>query len=1103
MSIVNKATQVSVLICVLGLIAPATTAQSKKSRGPKGDRVPKVIKEEKREKVDTAQQGPNLSYRDFGIRQIEIKLEKKRRDLINRLDDILASNPPKRERPELLFQKAELFQEQSQFHFFEGMGLDDKIGAAEDRKNTRAVKSLKAKKAAELKKSRDWVRDAVILYKEIEDEHPKYRRMPEVLFALGRAYWDAQSYKNALQVYRKIVKSHGNSQFVPDAWLAFGEYYFEYSPENERDLNKALSAYNNVLNFEESMVYGYAIYKKGWVQFNLNQFEEAAERFKEVILYSDINSEILGERRLALAREARRDYVLAYSRFGAGQAAKASFGKLAKNDEDLYKMLKRVGDMYYGDGKDRDAIVVYQTLMDMKPNDIRNPVYQGKIVKAAHRIGTKEQVVKQSEKLVALLTKAQGQMKRIPKTSTSYDESKMNYDEAERVTDNVLRSFSTTWHNEAKKTRYKETYAAAKDMYELYLKTFAKRKEAYDIRFYYAELLYRLEDFEHAGEEYTKVFNASKKGKWRETSAEEAVRAYDELIKDYDAAHRKEEEAKLKKDPKLKLKERPIPPVKNKYLEACETYVRNYPKGAIAPEAKYSIARVHYGYGYYDKAVPGFLKVIKEHPKHKRAEQAADLVLDTYNLKKDWANVDKYARQFVRNKYLMQNADFKSHVQEILEQGSFKRIQLLEKKQEYAAAAKAYVAFTKEFRKSDLGDKALANGAAMYARAGEMDKSIQTRKELIARYPKSELVKDQVYAVAAGYENKTDFKNASTWLTKFAEKYAKDERSRDALLNASVYQEGIGDVSGAIETRKLFLKRYPKDEAAIDVAYTIPHAYERSKQWVSAVKAYNSFASKYKNVPAGQSRAVAAQYKAVILSQQHYKGAAKAAESQLVLQANRYGASKGEQDPAADGVAYVAFQRAEKKFEAYQKQKIASPNNTKLFQKSLKDKKDKNRAAVIKGYVDVVKMGSPEWAVASLYRVAQVTKNLMQSINAVPAPRGFNAEQRDIFKQQLEELTLPLEDDVVGAMDRCVAESGRLGVYNDWTEKCVAYLQKNRPEQYPNVDSEKIVDVNIPQKSTYQSSFLGAVLSEPEFSKAVEFVEGTAPNKDHAPKGGE
>ena len=61
------------------------------------------------------------------------------------------------------------------------------------------------------------------------------------------------------------------------------------------------------------------------------------------------------------------------------------------------------------------------------------------------------------------------------------------------------------YHNEWKKTRDEPVAGFAAAVYRDYLEVFPNEPTAYEMRFFHAELLYALADFEGAGEEYERV----------------------------------------------------------------------------------------------------------------------------------------------------------------------------------------------------------------------------------------------------------------------------------------------------------------------------------------------------------------------------------------------------------------------------------------------------------------------------------------------------------------------------------------------------------------------------------------------------------------------
>jgi TolA-binding protein len=1070
----------------------AAEAEAERARKERESRVPQVVEEVARQKVEVSTE-PTLDYEVFR-RQQETKVAAKRKELIATLDEILKGDVADADKPDLLFQKAELFLEEAQFWFFEANRMDDAIAAALSKGDDAAMTAASEKKDALLAKQKKWGEDAIRLFEEIEKKYKKFERLSDVLYMMGQAYWDRGEHKKALVSYRKIVKEHPKSQYISDAYLAFGEYYFQVAPDEEKDLQRALDSYIKAAENQDSPVFGYATYKQGWCYYNLPrpgggepQYDKAAAKFKEVVLYSQVNSAILGERRIGLAKEARKDYVLAYAQFGSADNAPTEFGQIAEGAEHR-AMLERLADIYYGDGKDREAIKTYQTLMRNTPESTKNPLFQGKIVKLASRIGEKKQVVGQARKLV-------DEFKRVRAVSASIkdgDPKKVDVVDdlraADDLSDNTLRFLATTWHNEGKKTLDNSTFEYAYELYGDYLDLFPERKEAYEIRFFYAELLFKLEKFEVAGEQYVRVYQQDPKGKWAEASAEEAVRSYDEVVKDFDREQKKKGLPPL--TPAEAQKERPIPERKKKYIAACNNYVNNYPKGKLTIEAAYKVARVLYDYNYFQESTKRFLQFTEEHSDHPRAEQAANLVLDTYNIQEDWAGLNAAARQFSKNAGLMKSKDFKDTLLKVLEESTFKLISDFEKKRQWEEAAKRYLSFSEEFPKSALADKGLANAAAMFTRAGQLDRAIKVRQKLVNDYKDSPLVPDQIFAVAASYEQIVAYKDAAAWLERFVEAYPKDSRAKDALYNASIYRHGTNDTKKAVEDRELYLKTF-KDAADVkDVHYSIATAWEESGKLKEAIKAYGDFAEQWRKKD--PVKALNAQYKAYRLLEKSKASKPELDKGyrELVDQVKSFEKSGQPIDDVGDPLALVAFRKADEVLERYKELKIARPDKPKDFIKS-RDAKIAARDAVTQAYTGVVKLKSPEWAVASLFRIGEAGANLVKVIKEVPPPKGLTEEQGELFRGKLEEITLPIEEDAAQTMVLCLDKSAELAVFNEWTRRCLAYLEENRPNQYPKNSSDQRTPIVVNRERAEQGK--GLVLDLPAVGEKPKVTPGTEP----------
>ncbi len=131
--------------------------------------------------------------------------------------------------------------------------------------------------------------------------------------------------------------------------MAFGEYYFDRANKADRagNLKKALEAYQKAATYQESSVYGYALYKQGWVQYNLGHFSDALDLFRAVVFFGELpTSTIPADRKLALVKEAKKDYVRTWPHVGSAEAAFEDFRRVG-GDAGVRDMLKTLADLYW------------------------------------------------------------------------------------------------------------------------------------------------------------------------------------------------------------------------------------------------------------------------------------------------------------------------------------------------------------------------------------------------------------------------------------------------------------------------------------------------------------------------------------------------------------------------------------------------------------------------------------------------------------------------------------------------------------------------------------------------------------------------------------
>jgi TonB family protein len=403
---------------------------------------------------------------------------------IESLKKVISSSADPKEQPSLLFRLGELYWEESHFLSREVRRKDDELTEAINRGDVAGESRAKAGKAELLTRQKQYGKLALEQYTKIVQSYPEFERSDEVLFFLGTYLMEDGQDLEALVAFKRLVEKYPQSKYIPDAYLAFGEYYFNNSNGKRPELEKALAAYKKAAEYPESQVYAFALYKQGWCYFNLADYPNAKDKWKAVaVLYGEPAGPAAGTDKDApvnkkgnsLAREARTDYVRAYAREGDVMLAREDFSKVASNPKDRFAMMRTLADMYYGDGKDREAAIIYNSLIKEKPLSPEAPGFQGRIVDIVLRMGNKERTVTQVRQLVKIMKEVEGS------GVIKDDKDKKALAEAKAKAERTLSNLAITWLTEAKKTREETTFGYADMISSDYLTLFPESPRAAEI----------------------------------------------------------------------------------------------------------------------------------------------------------------------------------------------------------------------------------------------------------------------------------------------------------------------------------------------------------------------------------------------------------------------------------------------------------------------------------------------------------------------------------------------------------------------------------------------------------------------------------------------
>ncbi|HET9554139.1 MAG TPA: tetratricopeptide repeat protein [Anaeromyxobacteraceae bacterium] len=1047
--------------------------------------------------------GPALPFEQFRA-GIEVKLSDKRREEIASLQKLIKlSSGADKDTPSYYFRLAELLWEESQFFFFEANRKDGQL--LELPKGDRRLPRLQAEKADAEGRFRDLQKQAVALYKAIIVKYPKYERLDEVLFFLARNLLQRdRTDAEAMKAYRALIQKFPESPYVPDAWMAFGEFYFDKANKSERNpnLKRALEAYKNAAAYQESSVYGYALYKQGWVQFNLGAFADALDLFRAVVYFGELpTSTIPADRKLALVKEARKDYVRTWPHVGSAEAAFEDFRRVG-GEEGSWEMLKTLADLYWTDGRDRDAILLYHRLIKEKPLSPDAPFAQSRIVTMAGRMGKKDLAVQQAHVFVKILEDFEASPAgKDPKNAKATAE-------ARSTAENTLRTLALRYHNEWKKTDDAAVAGFATGVYTDYLEVFGQSPSAYEMRFFHAELLYALGKFADAADEYDRVValdvaalegqsaqvragEASRKaGKWFNDALEGALYAHEEACKALPPIPAQTGQKKRV----------PFAPRRELLVKAYERYVRWAPDGKLASKAAFRAAKVYYDHYTYAEAIDLFTRVALDHPEGDEAEYATNLVLDAYNELGDWRNLNGWAKRFYANAPLVQaHAKLKVDLPKVIEESSFKIIEEQEKAKDWEAAAESYLAFVRDWPATRLAASALFNASVDYARAHRVDKAMEVRDLLLQKYPGDALAPRCLYDNAEGYEAIADFDRAADayeryfreWrrgrgapaeakAAKVAAKPARpgakkaeepaaapapaaaydEKKANDAIINAAVFRAGLRDWARAEAASQAYLETWPDGADAARLSLSLADLAARQGQPAKELARLRDYQGRY--AKPGDDW-LAAQLRIAKLLEKG--GDANGARHAYDVGLDHWRKNKDQaKDRGLPVVAEAMLRELEPGFAEYKKLDLDVPQKDITWQLNRIGGKLKK---LEEQYGQVVKLGVAEPAVCALERIGRLYERFARVFLDAPVPKEIKAhpEYLEEYKAQLAEKAEPLQQKADEGLELAVTKARELGVKNDCADRATASVVAKKPELGPSPEALPALAVaDLPDK---------------------------------------
>lgn len=948
----------------------------------------------------------------------EGELEKVTDQLINQAYRLTRQFKNSKKRGELWLRLAELYVEKSRL-------IEFRIQTEHD-ENLRKfqVKQLKKRPKLDLTASQDYNRRAIELYEWFLRDFPKDQKVDQALFFLGYNYFELGNEIKGKGYYERLTKEFPESPYVDESNFALGEFNFE----NER-WNEGLTYYRKVAANKRSRLYSFALYKMAWCQYKVGSLKEGLRSLEMVIRVGRIakgqkDDSAGGVSRIRLATEAMKDLVVFYAEVGTPENARAYFDRVV-GERNSFNLTEKLA-YYYADTGQRDgAKHLFEELITLKPNSPKAYDYQYQIVSIYAASGN-NQVFK--EELYQWISNYG------PESSwaTANAGDKALTEKAALLIETTLRNYILQQHQTAQNSRAQYSQKLAKTGYELYFSTFKESPKLDEMHFFFAELLYDMNEYERASFHYSWVGEYAPKSKYYDRSLLNAVLAQEKVLPSVEAIRKQVGDATT--------------PVEfDKTLLAFEKAAIRYmdvvPNGENVPPIKYRLGSLYYYFNQFEKALRYFDEIITKYPNTPYAEFAANLTLDVYNLRKDYDGLEKAGQKILSIPELARST-VGSQVKDILQRSSFKRAQNLEGNKDFVKSAEAYEEFAKKNAGSELAHTAYYNAGVNYERAGHFLKALGMYAVVLGSDDAKVMgLKRNVSKFAAAlYEKTGQYARAAEAFENYARQNEKDKEAVNFYFNAAVIRDGLNQYQSALASYQKYLE-LSRNKDRNEVLFLMAKIWERRGNVKSAVQFYQKYYDSNPGSPAGLLEAtfVIGKYYENINS---WKTAVQWYQRTVAIQRKL---STTDNPVGASWAAEAKFRLVYRLFDDLRAIRIpanpAQQGQAVQLKLGALNRLKEELAKVIK-YDDGFQV------VASLALIGQAYQHMAASLYSAPLPKGLDAESMAKYRAGVDQIAKPFQMEAIKSYQMAIERGRQLEGYNQWMKVAYRELSILSPNEY-------------------------------------------------------
>ncbi len=813
---------------------------------------------------------------------------------------------------------------------------------------------------------------AIRLYDELLRDFPRYPKRDVAFFYLAHEQRELGLVDEMLKTLDELVRKHPKSPLRYEAEQIIGDHHFDKS-----NLDQAEKHYRAVLSGPPAPVQDLARYKLGWIRVNKADHKGAAQFFEAAVRSKHPKGSQSGKQ-LGVKREALLDLAFSYTEVHEGKNALPFFERLSDSRATYALVLEKLASRYSAKQQFALAAESFRTLLRIQ----RDPTMD----------------LERVQRLYDSLQDAKGKMAPTPEdvefvvraaTQVRLDTQRAPADKLKLLSEleEMGRDLSTQLHVHAKKRDRRKDWLAAANAYEAYLSFFRPEAHVRKLMRNLADALFAAEDFTRAGRQYEELARLEE---GRDKAGYESA-LYGSLASFKASLGAKRSE---------KLTSFQFTDARQALKHLGYEYVEKFPRHARVPEVQFNIARSHYEDGELDRAAELFTAFALTHSDHKDATIAGHLALDSLRRQKAHTKLAETGRRLVKSKL---PASFREEAKQALALAEEEALHemVLAKANETGDVVTGLVQAADAHAGKPMGEKALYAAVLAAREKKALDQERELTERFLRDYPKSAQGRELLVGLARRSAEAGRFDEAATWF----------ERS------ASRAQPGALEDRMAAARLRLELQQFPKAIKNLEQALAVADDARRPSLRMMIAEAH------WKAKDAAQARSELRK----VLEQDGSNAQALALLAEMASQSGEVA------DQLIRRLRALARNPGESTNEVARGLWFASEPAFKAFQEIPSEDLEEKAAtfqALQAQYVEIASLGSPDWVLASLWRIAAGLEHLSQAMADMPAPDGISDDEAAAFEEAVAQQAEALKAQADEAFQACISRAEEMGVYS-------------------------------------------------------------------------